>query len=92
MPTACDIEIHSNGRNIVYAGQELRGTVRLTLTEEKHLRGVYIQIHGRGTCSWEVFDNKYGDQFDYINEVIYFIGAKNGTYASSFCMSIENCG
>lgn len=92
MPTTCDIEIHSGGSDIVYAGQELCGTVRLTLTEEKHLRGVYIQIHGEGICSFKVFDNEYRDQFDYINEVIYFIGAKNGTYASSFCMPIENCG
>lgn len=78
MPTTCDIELQSNGSNAVYAGQELCGTVRLTLTEERHLHGIYIQIDGRGFCQWNEGKSTFTGRADYLNEIIYFVGGPNG--------------
>lgn len=79
MPTTCDIELQNYGSNIVYAGQELCGTVRLTLTEERHLRGIYIQIYGKGFCQWVEGRTTYTGRNNYLDEKIYFLGAENGS-------------
>lgn len=47
MSTTCKIEFENNPRRVVYAGQLLRGRVRLNLTKSKTVRGLYIRIHGR---------------------------------------------
>lgn len=78
MPTTCDIELQNNASNIVYAGQEICGTVRLISTEEKHLRGVYIQIRGKGYCRWVQGRTTHVNQANYLDEIIYFIGGENG--------------
>lgn len=78
MSTTCAIELQNNGGNIVYAGQELCGTVRLTLTEETHLHGVYIQINGKGICQWVEGRTTFNGRTDYLNEIIYFIGGEYG--------------
>lgn len=75
MPTACDIEFRNN---VVYAGQELYGTVRLTLTEEKHLRGIYVQICGKGYCKWVEGRTTFIGQENYLHQTIYFIGGDDG--------------
>lgn len=51
MPTTCDI-IFENPERVFYAGQLLRGNVRLKLTKEHKVRGVYIQIFGRAYAYW----------------------------------------
>lgn len=51
MPTTCDIEFESPD-GVYYAGQLLRGTVRLTLTKEKQVRGVFVRIFGRAYAYW----------------------------------------
>lgn len=80
MPT-CDIELQSNGSNAVHTGQELCGTVRLTLTEEQHLHGIYIQIDGKGFCQWLEYKETFTGRADYLNEIIYFVGGPNGRCA-----------
>lgn len=51
MPTTCEIDFE-NPEKVFYAGQLLRGTVRLTLTKEKKVRGVYVKIFGRAYAYW----------------------------------------
>lgn len=51
MPTTCVIAFENPSR-VYYAGQLLRGTVNLTLTKEKKVRGVYVRIHGRAYAYW----------------------------------------
>lgn len=79
MPTNCNIEFENNPNRIVYAGQLLRGTVRLTLTEEKNARGVYIRIKGKAYCHWSRGkNNTYTGREDYLNETTYFVGGRDG--------------
>lgn len=51
MPTTCVIAFENPSR-VYFAGQLLRGTVNLTLTKEKKVRGVYVRIHGRAYAHW----------------------------------------
>lgn len=51
MPTTCDITF-SNPNRVYNAGELLSGNVRLTLTKEKKVRGVYIKIFGRAYAYW----------------------------------------
>lgn len=51
MPTTCEIAFE-NPEKVFYAGQLLRGTVRLTLTKQKKVRGVYVKIFGRAYAYW----------------------------------------
>lgn len=48
MPTICKIDFENNPMKVLYAGQLLKGTVKLTLTSQKDIRGVYINILGKG--------------------------------------------
>lgn len=84
MPTTCEIDFENNPLKVIYAGQMLRGTVRLQLTEEKNVRGVYIRIHGTAHCHWTEGsgDNRksYTGDEDYLNERTYFVGgAQSGS-------------
>lgn len=78
MATACAIGLQTNVNNIVYAGQELCGTVRLTLVEEKHLRGIYIQIDGKGFCQWDEGRTTLNGRADFLKEIIYLVRGQNG--------------
>lgn len=86
MPTTCDIELRNNDdSDTFYAGQELCGTVRLTLTEEKHLRGVYIQIDGKGFFQWQSGRFTYLRKAKYLEEKLYLVGGENGE-----CIFVSN--
>lgn len=82
MPTTCDIEFENNPQKVVYAGQLLRGTVRLTLTEEKNVRGIYIRIYGKAYAHWSRGSGKsrrtYTGEEHYLNETTYFVGGRDG--------------
>lgn len=52
MPTTCKIEFENNPSQVVYSGQLLRGTVHLTLTSAKNIRGAYIKINGSAYAHW----------------------------------------
>lgn len=82
MPTTCEIDFDNNPQKVFYAGQLLRGSVRLTLTKENSVRGVYIRIYGTAYCHWTSGsgDNRksYTGKEDYLNEKTYFVGDSNG--------------
>lgn len=48
MPTSCEIDFENNPIMVIYAGKLLRGRVKLNLSEEKNVRGVYLNINGKG--------------------------------------------
>lgn len=77
-----DIDFENNPNHIFYAGQLLRGTVRLTLGEEKKVRGVYIRIYGKAYCRWTSGSGKHRVTFvgqeNYLNETTYFVGGSEG--------------
>lgn len=75
MSTACEIEFENNPRKIVYAGQILRGTVRLTLTESINVRCVYIRIKGKAFARWNHGKSRVVAKEDYLDERTYFGGS-----------------
>ncbi|XP_031621628.1 arrestin domain-containing protein 17-like [Contarinia nasturtii] len=94
MPTTCGIEYEDNPSKVFYAGQLIRGRVKFILTEDKNIRGVYVQLYGRGFTSWSEGcsrDQKtYTDQEFYLNERTYLVGGTgemklvSGTYIYNF--------
>lgn len=56
MPTTCVISF-DNPDGVYYAGQLLNGTVELTLTKEKKVRGVFVKIYGRAYAYWTEYCN-----------------------------------
>lgn len=67
---------------ILYAGQVLRGTINLTLKEEKKVRGVYVRVYGKAYCRWTRRHGKqsttYVGKEDYLNETTYLVGSPDG--------------
>lgn len=78
MPTTCNIEFEDNPIKVVYAGQLLRGTVELTLTNPKNVCGVYVRIYGFASVQWKEGRRERTGQEDYINERMYFVGERSG--------------
>lgn len=80
MSITCDIEFVNNPMKVVYAGQCLRATMRLNLTKQKTVRGVYFGVYGKACASWmeyKWFDDRwkvYTGKEEYLNEVTYFVG------------------
>lgn len=79
MPTTCEIDFDDNPMKVVSAGQLIRGTVQLNLTETKIVSGVYIQIYGSAFVRWidtkSEHPKEYKGSEDYLNERTYFVGA-----------------
>lgn len=80
MSTTCYIDFENGELNAFYAGQFLRGTVRLNLIERKIVRGVYIHIKGNAFAKWRVAKEKYFAFVteNYLNEKMYLVGGMNG--------------
>lgn len=82
MSTDIRIDFENNPNGIFYTGQLLSGTVRLTLKEEKKVRGVYIRIKGKAYCRWSTGSGKnrhtYIGEELYLNETTYLVGATQG--------------
>ncbi|XP_055312538.1 arrestin domain-containing protein 17-like [Sitodiplosis mosellana] len=82
MPTTCIVDFENNPEKVIYAGQLLRGTVQLTLTEEKNVRGVFIQIRGEAYAHWSKKKGKrtknYTGEEIYLDEKTYFVGGSEG--------------
>lgn len=76
------IDYENNPSGIFYAGTMLRGTVRMTLTDEKTVRGVYIRIYGKGYCKWSRGSGKsrvtYVGEEIYLDETTYLAGSAAG--------------
>lgn len=88
MPTVCEIEFEKNPTKMVYAGQLLRANIRLSLTKQKTLRGVYFQLYGSSKASWTEYEwfgslhtNRwkiYTGNEEHLNRVSYFVGPMVG--------------
>ncbi|XP_055312571.1 arrestin domain-containing protein 17-like [Sitodiplosis mosellana] len=102
MPTTCVVEFENNPEKVFYAGQLLCGTVQLTLTEKKNVRGIYIEIRGKAYAYWTREEDKktveYTGKETYLDKRIYFVGGKEsdvcvsaGSYNYNFeCMLPSN--
>lgn len=92
MPTTCDINFENNPEKVYYAGQLLRGTIKLTLTSAKTVRGVYIVISGRAYCHWTTGSGKnrksHTGNEDYLEEKTYLYGDENGENIGFFFIMI----
>lgn len=76
------IDFENNKYGVFYAGQMLRGSVRLKLKEEKKIRCVYIRIYGKAICKWMEGSGKsrhtcVGQEL-YLNETTYLVGGTEG--------------
>lgn len=83
MPTTCDVVFENNPMKVLYSGQLLRGTVRINMTGEKKVRGIFIEIDGIGYARWSRSAGKSrkfhtGNEI-YLNERTYFVGGTSGT-------------
>ena len=78
MSVVCDIEFKNNPEKIVYAGQLLRGTVRLNLPEKANVLAVYIRIKGKGYASWNQGKSKIESKEKYLDGRTYLVGIHNG--------------
>lgn len=68
MSINCEI-LFDNPDRVFYAGQLLSGTVRLTLTKQYKVRGVYIQIFGKAYAHWtEYCSIDHSDNYSRNNE------------------------
>lgn len=91
--TTCDITF-DNRLKVYSAGKMLRGSVRLTLEEEKKVRGVYARIWGRAHAEVRSGKSNYKGKEDYLNERIYLIGGPNGEimhFSKRFFQKINSC-
>lgn len=83
MPSTCIIDFENNPLKVIYAGQLLRGTVALTLTETKSVRGVYIRIRGTAYARWTSGSGRSRStntgKEDYLDEKTYFVGGPENT-------------
>ena len=77
--TTCDIDFENNPEQVVYSGQELRGTVRLKLTNFNHIRNIFIQFHGAAYTKWMEGTRKHARQENYLDRKIYLLENEDGT-------------
>lgn len=68
MTKTCKIVFENSPGKIVYAGQVLRGTVCLNLTEKTTVRGVYIRIKGKAYARWNVGNSRVVAKENYLDE------------------------
>lgn len=75
MSATCDIDFENNARKIVYAGQLLRGTVRLNLLKKTDVLSVYIRINGKAYARWSHGKTTIVSEENYLDERIYLVGS-----------------
>ncbi|XP_055327009.1 arrestin domain-containing protein 2-like [Sitodiplosis mosellana] len=77
MPITCEVHFDSNPAKVVYAGQVLSGTCRLTSTEHLYVRSIFIRIQGTAHAQWREGTDENSKTFtgdeDYLNERTYFV-------------------
>lgn len=73
MSAGCSVSVHfeNNPQKVVFAGQLLCGTVRLICSEEKTIRGLFVDIHGEAYAQWSKKTGKtntiYSGKEEYLN-------------------------
>lgn len=90
MPTKCVIQLLDNDQRVYYAGDLLRGTLSLSLTSEKSVRGVYVEVNGKAYAHWtesetierngkrETITKSYTGEEIYLRDRTHFIGGTSG--------------
>lgn len=76
--TECEIGFENNPMKVIYAGQLVRGLVRLYFKKEKRIRGIYIHIFGKAYATWTKYCRhfeSYSGKEEYFNDLEYFLGA-----------------
>lgn len=77
MPITCEVDFENNPMKVIYAGQLLRGMVRLTSTEHLNVRSIFIKIQGKAHAQWQDGTGEKSKTFtgdeDYLNERTYFV-------------------
>lgn len=97
MSTSCEIEFENNPKNIVYAGQLLRGTVRLNLMKKTNVHNLYIRITGKLYAFWYEGRTPITIKRNLLDNKMYFVEESTGDlshnslhYMHSFEYSV-NC-
>lgn len=70
MPTTCDINFENNPQKMCFPGQKLHITVRLKLTEEMKVRGIYIHLRGTAYVRFVIDDAKRSGLFTTDEDVL----------------------
>ncbi|KAG4069549.1 hypothetical protein HA402_006915 [Bradysia odoriphaga] len=82
MSTKCDILFENNFEKVYYGGQLLSGQAIVTLTKEKSVRGIYVNIYGAAESRWceHARDNRmtYRGHEVYLSSKTYLIGREEG--------------
>lgn len=78
MSSTCEIEFENNPRKIVYAGDFIRGKVRLNLTENTNVRCVYIRINGKAKASWQQGRTRITSKEKYFDERVNIVEETTG--------------
>lgn len=83
MSTTCIVSTHfeNNPQKVVFAGQLLRGTVRLICSEEKSVQRLFIDVHGEAYAQWNKKNGKrsvsYSGKKKYLSFNKTFLGNRN---------------
>ncbi|CAO1405614.1 unnamed protein product [Diamesa tonsa] len=86
MSANCEIKFDNNARGIFTSGQNLTGTVLLSLDKVKKFRGLCLKIEGFAKCSWTVRKGHgnqrrqvtYSGREDYLSTTTYLFGSDSG--------------
>lgn len=86
MPTTCVIEFENNPLKVYYTGQLVRGNVRINVTNQKKVRGVFIKIKGEAYARWTTGSGKnkrtHTGKEEYLHERTHFMGpSSSGNYS-----------
>lgn len=88
MPTTCEIHFENNPKKVFFSGQKLNITVRLMLTEEIKVRGIYIQL--RGTAHVRFFSNGYHTADENVLDITKNLAGENGNCDFHVLQQCEN--
>ena len=78
MSINCCIELENNPMRVVYAGQLLRGTVRLKLMDRTTVCSIYIRISGKAFAQWKVGNSFVTAKENCLDERIQLVGDSIG--------------
>lgn len=84
MTILCRVEFVDNPKRVYYAGQKLRGRVRLSLTNPLLVRGIFVEVSGQASCKWfkgtGANKREYSGHETYLNLCKYLLGSQGGNY------------
>lgn len=83
MSINCCIDLENNPMRVVYAGQLLRGTVRLKLMDKTTVSSIYIRISGKVFAQWKVGNSVVTAKEDCLDERIQLVG---DTFGNLYCV------